>query len=553
MQYSWWIILLLYFYCSPAITQPLPEYDLHAVWLADKKSTPYSVFKPQEYLSASALERREQQGVPIDPKDLPISPNYISQIKQLGIAIQNKSKWLNVVIVQTKDQNKLYQLHQLPFVLKVKAVGKSRSPKPYKLYNKRAAVDSSQHIDHPYGHAALQIEQLHGDWLHQLGYTGQEVKVGIVDGGFSNAYRTAVFDRVYQENRLLGTKDFVDGDNWVYQNSTHGTTVWSTMAANIPGLMVGTAPTAHYYLFRTEDTQDEFPIEEFNWIAALEYADSVGVSIINSSLGYSVFRDSKLSYTYENMTGKGTYIAQGAAIATQKGILIVNAAGNDGNKAWKYLFAPADVTDVLTVAAVDNLGEKADFSGWGPTADGRLKPDVAALGVHTAITSIVTYGVSYSNGTSYASPVLCGLVASLKSAFPNATNQEIRTAIKASGHQAHAANVQLGYGIPDLRKAYLELAPATIWINNDNIKPSIPVVNHQLDLILEQQNTKKIYLTVNNLVGEKVLQKQLALAPNQLQKISVEQLQHLPTGIYYIDISFDDSTEAILHYKFIRY
>ena len=555
MQYSWWLTLLFSIYSAIAIAQPLPDYDLHAVWLVDKKDTPFSVFHPQQYLSTEAIIRKERQGISIDKRDLPLSPSYLQKIKSLDISIHSQSRWLNVVIIKTTDKNKLYQLNQLPFVLKVKPVGKSRTPKSYKLYSKRTAVDSSQHIDAYYGHAATQIQQLNGDWLHQLGYSGQEVSIGIVDGGYSNAYRTAVFDKTYQNHHLLGTKDFVDGDQWVYQSSTHGTNVWSTMAANTPGLMVGTAPDANYYLFRTEDTQDEFPIEEFNWVIAMEYADSVGVEVINSSLGYSVFRDKKMSYSYQDMNGSGTYIAQGARIATQKGLLIVNAAGNDGNKEWHYLFAPADVTDVLTVGSVDEKRDKADFSGWGPTVDGRLKPDVAALGVRATMVSIVTYGISYSNGTSYSSPILCGLVASLKGAFPNATNEQIRAAIKKSGHQAHAPSSSLGYGVPDFRKAYAYLAEATIWITKEKEVPTISsplIIQDQLSLMVEQYQPINLSIAIQNTLGNTIIEKKIPSIDSDLHHISLPSIKHLPKGVYSIAIT-STSTPAINQYhSFIK-
>lgn len=542
------LLLAILFVCygnNQLIAQP--NYDLYAVLIKDKEGTSFSVFRPQAYLSAAALQRRAIQGICINEQDLPIPPSYLIAIANQGVQITQSSKWLNLVLIHTTDKEQLSAIANLAFVEDVLPVGQHRPIRSYKRYTKRLEVDSSQFIANHYGHAAFQIEQMQGDFLHQLGYRGQAVQVAVADGGFSNAYRTGVFDSVYQTNRLWGTKDFVDGDDWVYQNSTHGTGVWSTMAANTPQMMVGTAPASNYYLLRTEDTQNELPVEEIHWVIAMEYADSVGVEVVNSSLGYSVYRDKSKSYTYADMNGKNTWISQGAAIATQKGMLLVNAAGNDGKKEWKYLFAPSDVTDVLTVGAVDAAQQKANFSGWGPTADGRLKPDVAALGVSTVLTSIVTYGVAYGDGTSYASPVLCGLVASLKSAFPLHQNTAIRQAITESGHLHSQPNTGVGYGVPNFEKAYFILQKSILAVQESSNKIR-PFFDKQFTILLQQQKANHIDIQIKNSLEKVVFSQQIIGKQLPLQKINLS-LEHLPKGCYILQLNLDNKIQYFQLFK----
>jgi subtilisin family serine protease len=315
---------------------------------------------------------------------------------------------------------------------------------------------------------------------------------------------------MYLENRLLGTHDFVDGDDYVYQSSTHGTSVLSTMAAKRPHLLVGTAPDASYYLFRTEDVKGEYRLEEFNWIVAMEYADSLGADIVNSSMGYNQFRDTSMSYTYQDMDGQTTLISRGAALAVAKGLLIVNAIGNDGNKAWRYLFAPADVTTVLTVGAVDSFRQSSRFSSRGPSSDGRLKPDIVAQGSSTAYATMTRYDVALGEGTSYACPVMTGMVASLKSAFPTLQNQLLKEAIFKSSHQANKPDYDQGYGIPNFLAAYLYLLEDYIMLDqNIPQKDSTRFLTSNCHILVRAnqptQLTLKAYDYFGRLIEEKLI------------------------------------------------
>ncbi len=488
-------------------TDEMPEHNVQLLELNDKDNSPYSVFRPQYFLTAAALERKSTQGIEIDELDIPVNPNYLLQIQQI-CPIHASSRWLNAVAVHCNTNQQLRQVKQLPFVSNTLALGKFRKRKKAKFYTRRPPIDSSKHQANYYGKAYHQIEMLQGIELHQLGYTGKDVSIAVVDGGFNNAYRMWVFDSMYLENRLLGTHDFVDGDDYVYQSSTHGSSVLSTMAAKRPHLLVGTAPDASYYLFRTEDVKGEYRLEEFNWIVAMEYADSLGADIVNSSMGYNQFRDTSMSYSYQDMDGQTTLISRGAALAVAKGLLIVNAIGNDGNKAWRYLFAPADVATVLTVGAVDSFRQSSRFSSRGPSSDGRLKPDIVAQGSSTAYATMTRYDVALGEGTSYACPVMTGMVASLKSAFPTLQNQRLKEAIFKSSHQANKPDYDQGYGIPNFLAAYLYLLEDYIMLDqNIPQKDSTRFLTSNCHILLRANQPTQLNLKAYDYFGRLIEEK----------------------------------------------
>ena len=482
-------------------TDDMPEHSLQLIFLNNKINTPYSVLKPQEFMTHAALDRKAIQGVEIDALDLPIDPEYVQKIQEIG-PIHACSKWLNAVSVHCTSIQQIEELRQLPFVLQIIPLGKFRKPKKAKYYTRRPPLDSSKHQSNYYGKAFHQINMLQGTALHQLGFSGKGVSIAVVDGGFNNAYRMWVFDSMYLENRLLGTHDFVDGDDYVYQSSTHGTSVLSTMASKRPHLLVGTAPDASYYLFRTEDVKGEYRAEEFNWVVAMEFADSLGVDIVNSSMGYNQFRDTSMSYTYRQMDGKTALISQGASIAVDKGLFIVNAVGNDGNKAWRHLFAPADVATVFSVGAVDSFLQTSSFSSRGPNALGRIKPDITAQGSSTAYATMTRYDVALGEGTSYACPVMTGMIASLKSAFPSVNNKQLKQAIIKSAHQANKPDNNQGYGIPNFLDAYLSLLNEYLMIGKNNkIQSSSHQLSHDCPFYIDALDAQELHLKFYDFYG----------------------------------------------------
>lgn len=432
----------------------------------DKNNSPFSIDNPTEFLSSKAIERRNKQGIQLKWNDIPVNPNYVEQVSATGARILNRSKWFNAITIEIQDSSLITAIQALPCVNAVSQVARVKVlsnadlfmqdlMKVYEQSQAQAKVElkASAGSDAIYGDGDIQIKMLQGHKLHAMGFRGKGMTIGVLDAGFFRVNEFALFDSLRLNNRILGTYDFVQGNDSVYEDNSHGLSVLSTMAANVPGVFVGTAPEAHYWLLRTEDAGSEFIIEEDNWVRGAEFADSVGVDIINSSLGYTVFDDEATSHTYSQLNGNTTRITIGADIAASKGILVVNSAGNSGADPWRYIGAPADADSVLTIGAVDSEGKYASFSSRGPTADGRIKPNVTAMGQQTLVATN-SGNVGRSNGTSFSSPVLAGMVACLWQAHPTASMMQVFKAIEKSGDQADQPDAYRGFGIPNFMRAH---------------------------------------------------------------------------------------------------
>ncbi len=429
----------------------------HLITFRDKVGTPYSVGQPLQYLSQRAVTRRQRQAIAVLPRDLPPTPGYVQQVRAVaGVQVVYRTRWFNGVIVEC-DSNRLRQVRALPFVRDTRTLNRvvaasHARPDP----RSRRNVEQQRPLSpNPYGIAFAQAEQIGATTMHAAGFRGEGMHIAIFDAGFPGVDVIPAFRPLFQQNRLLSTFDAVQGGTSVYDTHPHGTWVLSTMAANEPNSFIGTAPMASYHLVRTEDTRGgtETPAEEAYWLIGAEYADSVGVDVINSSLGYHDFDPPAASYSYADMNGNTAISTRAADIACAVGILVVNSAGNDGGNSWQFIAAPADADSVLTVGAVDSLGNRAGFSSIGPTADGRIKPNVASQGSQSAI--IDPSGViARGSGTSFASPIMAGMAAGFWQANPTLTAQQVRRFLEQSGSQASNPDNRLGYGIPDFRRAY---------------------------------------------------------------------------------------------------
>ncbi|RZK77232.1 MAG: serine protease [Pedobacter sp.] len=416
--------------------------------LKDKGTSEYSLAQPQQFLSAKAIERRRRQNIAIDAIDLPISAQYLKEIENVGGKIAAKSKWLNTVTVHSDDQFLVEKYKALPFVKDVIKVWQG----------KKITGSSTAYVDVPqvvtnhtaqttfdYGTATNNISVNNGQVLHQQGFKGAGIDIAVIDVGFQGLNANNAFKNV----NIKGAKSFIYGINNPYSIGYHGVEVTSCMAVNLPGTHVGTAPEANYWLLQTEDESSEFPVEEDYWVSAAEYADSVGVDIINSSLYYATSYSTDYGrYKFEDMDGKTAISSRGANIAASKGILVINCAGND--QSW--VGAPADAPGVLAVGSVNYRGETSFFTSWGITVDGRMKPDVMAQGSYSSVIGI-NGSQKYSAGTSFASPTLCGLIACLWQAYPKLTAAELRDVVRKSADKANKPEVPFGYGIPDMEKA----------------------------------------------------------------------------------------------------
>lgn len=430
----------------------------YIVKLTDKAESPYTLQHPEEFLSEKAIARRQQANIATDYRDLPISPTYVETIKNSGYHITHRIKWLNTLIVEGDSQE---QLAVLPFVSHIKeaSVLSDRSTvKPFfdaetigaNPATVKNTVNQRDDNVYSYGEALNQIEMLNGHMVHNAGYDGHGMTIAVLDAGFRKVDQMEAFDSLWMNEQILGTRNYVnDEDVFNPSISSHGTSVLSTMGGNLPGQIVGTAPKADFWLVRTEDATDEYLLEEYYWVDGAEFADSVGADIINSSLGYTNgFNDPDNNHTYEDMDGDTAPVTIGADIAAEKGILVVNSAGNSGSGSWFYIGAPADGDSVMAVGAVDGSGNYVSFSSKGPTYDGRIKPDVAAKGSGATVAS-EWGGVTYASGTSFSSPIMAGMVASIWQANPYLSNMELISLIREHGSQASEPDSLLGYGIPD--------------------------------------------------------------------------------------------------------
>lgn len=510
--------------------------------LTDKKGTAFSISHPEDFLSQRAIERRNRQHIAIDETDLPVSADYLDSLKKVGLEIVHTSKWLNGVTVRTGDTTLLKKIESFPFVdtiqLTKPAVQLKSSFLKFREDELHAEIDPSS-----YGTALTQIHQLNGEYLHNQGFRGKGIQIAVLDAGFWHVNQIAAFDSLRNNNRILGIRDFVEPKSDFYNMHTHGMSVLSCMAGNIPGSLIGTAPDASYYLFRSEDGSSEYLIEEDNWVAAAELADSLGVDVINSSLGYSEFDDPKMNHRYADMNGHSNRVTQGANMAFRKGILVCNSAGNEGSVPWKHIIAPSDGENVIGVGAVDRNGIRASFSSVGPAFGGAVKPNVAAMGSATYL--VMSSGIlGYSSGTSFSSPVLAGMTACLLQSNPYANVKQLKLAIEQSASQYNSPDSLLGFGIPDFEMADKYLKINSVWDLKQEASVFVSPNPFSTYLMIKnpfQNSGNEIHLAVYNLQGICLMQTVSASS----ETIILKNLNSLPVGFLILNIRSGEKEERI--------
>lgn len=547
------LVLLFIGYCSSASAQQVAP-KKYWIQFTDKSNSPYSVDEPQAFLSNKALQRRQNQNIEIQENDIPVNPSYVEELANTGAKILNRSKWFNAVTIELEDSTKLDEITSLNFVRDVQQVARVKAKstaeefmsdlmKMYEQIQAKVEIKASPGADKVYGDGDLQIKMLQGDKLHAMGFRGEGMTIGVLDAGFFKVNEFAFFDSLRLSGRILGTRDFVDGGESVYEDNTHGLSVLSTMASNYPGVFVGTAPYANYWLLRTEDADSEFLIEEDNWVRGAEFADSVGVDIINSSLGYTNFDDPSTSHVYSDLDGNTTRITIGADMAASKGILVVNSAGNSGADSWRYVGAPADGDSVLTVGAVDSEGKYASFSSRGPSYDGRIKPNVTAMG---QLTLVVNSGgnVSRSNGTSFSSPVLAGMTACLWQAHPDATMMEIFKAIEKSSSQAEKPDAYLGFGIPNFIRAHSILSRMEESnAKKDsivNVYPNPFIDGVSIEFYSEREQNVEVSIYKSN--GRRISSESFKVYPFSNTLLQLNKIRRLKKGTYVVSVETASGT-----------
>jgi serine protease AprX len=523
-------------------------YHRYIVEFTDKNNSPYSISNPSAFLSERAIQRRTNYGIPITLNDLPVDPDYIAAVLATGVSLINKSKWLNSISIETSDSLALVAIKALPFVKSSEAVAPRQGSGNGNIIKWNDAIVPSEkttdQITFDYGTAANQIEMLHGESLHDRGYRGNGMIIAVLDLGFLNANQLPIFQNLNEEGRILGYWNFVKGNDSVFYNGTHGCSVLSTIAADLPGQMVGTAPDVSVYLFVTEDGNSEYPIEEHNWAAAAERADSLGADMISSSLGYSQFTDASFNYTYAQMDGHTTMVSRAASFAAQKGMIVCSSAGNEGNHEWYYITAPADADSIITVGAVDSTGIITAFSSHGPSADGRIKPNVVGQGILTTIVEPVSGIIVQGNGTSFSNPVIAGMTACLWEAHPEKNNMQIITTIEKSASLYFDPNDSMGYGIPNYEIADLMLS----GMAPDNLQLTAPLVypnpfTNNFGVIYYSAREQHPQVQIFNMLGQRVQEFKTTFSIGY-NYLPFNALQFSPQGSYFIRFNFDDHIDV---------
>lgn len=528
------------------------DYDVHWVQFNTKAGTPYSLFHPEEYLSWRALERRRRFDIRIDSTDLPINPEFIKEVLDRGFRLHMKSNWMNgVAVIGTLADVK--ELKELDYVSRVEAIGFEREGGPgTDLVGRRDYETTYEKHEDFYGDSRNQIKMLNGHFLHRMGLRGDGMHVAVFDGGFTNMRETPAFDSLFHKDQIIYTHDYVQDDDFVFEGSDHGRDVISCMASNLPHLQVGTAPDAFYYLCKTEDDGGEYRIEEYNWLAAIEYADSAGVDLMNSSLGYYDFDDDAMDYAYRDLDGNTTVITQAADLASKKGIMVVTSAGNEGSSKWKHISVPGDADSVLTVGACNRDGYHAKFSSYGFDEHYIIKPNVMARGHMAIVASVGRYKTRYQFGTSFSSPIMAGMVAALWQGIPDYSNIELIRALERYGNQVDDPDTQMGYGVPDVFGVYKELSKgAVVEIEKKKVyyrHPANPEAD-RLDFVEENTRVGKAEVFLYNAWGELLHQEISEIGEEEVWHAGIKDWKNFPAGVYNAYIKYGSVTKRILLVK----
>jgi len=535
---------------------------LYRVQFTDKNNSPYSISNPQEFLTQRAIDRRQSMGIAIDETDIPVVQAYIDSLSQLGASVLNRSHWFNTATVFLTDTTIVSQIEALTFVsevVKTKSYLTQKKPKPFKTGTQSAAENAFNHtatmmkmqselkrITNDYGLGLNQANMIGVDYLHGLGFQGENMVIAILDAGFYHVNTLTMFDSLRNQGRLLGYKDFVLPGNNLFEESTHGMSVASLIVGNMPGSLVGTAPKASVWLLRSEDAGSEFIVEEDNWIAAAEFADSVGADVINSSLGYTEFDDASQNHVYAELDGNTTRISRGADMAASKGILVVNSAGNSGNNDWHYIGAPADADSILTIGAVDAYGKIASFSSYGPSADDQVKPTVCAQGQGAYVVSS-SDGVYPSNGTSFSSPIMAGAVTCLWQANKSKSNMEIIETLKKSASHYASPDSMYGYGIPSMVIAHMILNGNAIDVHasQNRLMANPNPFSEEMDVVIYVTSNITANLSIVDNNGKIVWSNDSLALKNGYNYQLITDLGKLSAGVYFLRLSSDTWADSL--------
>lgn len=528
-----WLLLL-----APAECPGQASYQyFFRVYFRDKGNTSY---QPEQILSKRAIDRRSKAGVQYPAiSDLPVNRAYINQIQSLGYVYHCSSKWLNTALFKTNNISAVNWILNLSFVSELKIV---KTPGPKSRFIDKLEVLTTGPGAFPYDRP---ITMLNGYVLHNNGFTGRNVLIAVLDGGFTNADRIESLNALRSRNGIKHTWDFVKLDAGVYESSTHGTDVMSILAGQLPNLIAGTAPSADYMLFKTEDVETEFPCEEDFWAAGAEFADSAGADIISSSLGYYEFDNPAMDYKQSDLDGNTAFVTRAADMAASKGILVVVSAGNERDNPWRKIIFPSDGDSVVSAGAVDENNLIASFSSAGPSADRRVKPDNVAMGVRIPIQQMAGSS-SFGNGTSFSCPVLSGMTACLMQAVPQAINSQIIEALHRSGDRYNSPDSLYGYGIPDMAKAYSFLLDIYAVVPDDEMIVA-PNPATGLFRLIFRQAPGPVRIEIYNVAGRILFSRDFPSFSNRT--LLIDDFQKAGQGIYFIRVI---KAEGTITSRFIK-
>lgn len=509
MVNKWFFSLFLVALMSVNFVTAQQDTNFYRIQFTDKTNTPYDLLNPIEFLSSKAIARREKSGIPISTQDLPIDPDYISQVLGFSsVEYVTHSKWFNQLVIVCNDTNDINSINQLPFVLNNQQFSKpsgftTTSSDKLEVMSPKETILVNPH--YPYGITYAQNHLHHLDFMHDLSFNGQGIDIAIIDAGFQNVTSLDGLKHLFESGQILSTYDFVDLEPSVTEDHSHGSAVLSVIAGYIEGEFYGTAISANFHLLRSEDANAEYIIEEDFWTRAAEYADSAGADIINTSLGYSEFDDSTQNHSYSEMDGNTTLIARANDIASSKGILCITSAGNLGNSDWGYISTPADADSTLTIGAIDQYDQLADFSSFGPSADGEIKPNLVSVGWLTQLIAPWDNQIITGNGTSFSAPMTSGIAACLWQSLPDLNNIEIKSLLENSASQANSPDTLKGYGFPRVFEAYSSHTGITHkdpqGISIQKLFPNPALTTDNISILVSSEFDTEIELLVIDVLG----------------------------------------------------
>ena len=518
----------------------------YRVYLTDKEGTPYSVSRPEEFLSQRALDRRARYGIAITEEDLPLNPAYVAQIRAAArpVYMPSQSKWTNTLTLMLLDTSTLDAVQALPCVREVMPIGIHPSD------NLELEVEDYGSIGYLpggldyYGYGFPQMALHNGHLLHNEGFHGEGMLIAMMDCGWYGFDQMPSMQHLYEENRILGTYDVLPFTQSIYNQHDHGTFCTSEIIANIPNYFVGAAPEADLAFIRTEDVTVEILMEEDFWVRGAEIADSIGADVISSSIAYTTFDDNSTHpLDYSTCNGEWSIASAAATMAAHKGMVLSISAGNDGDNWWQKISRPSDAKDVLCVGAVNPDGVRASFSSMGPSYDGRVKPDVVSCGAEMyALNSNDTVMWMFVGGTSSSAPIIAGLAACLWQAMPQYNALEIMQIIRESSHQYDNPDIYLGYGIPDFYQAWLQHGQT--GISENQVTTDISVFpnpcSDKMQLLNRQSRTVRYELF--DMAGRLVLRN---LQWNRNPILSID-LSDCKSGIYFLKVDVKEGKSEVL-------